>query len=285
MIALARTPGTHQPIQRDFPSKQSSEELKENVVITSSDQSELWSENALGIDFAQYSRCVMEKTKNDQAKACVSILSMAADHLSHKQDSPERSMFKDQFKMTYLGLMYACMIAVTKEKALVLLKQLAFQSGTAFQESLTQFLGQSAAAATAVGLNLLNLIAQAKSAESEQLQDEILSGLCASCSSSSFGNRIGQQEAICSLLKDMRHDRTQKHEAEIINTALVCIKSVPKELSLESMAAIRFFVNACMRSVSYCVSSLAEILHFTHDCLLLLIFAQAVWSTFLYRKI
>jgi len=224
------------------------------VVISWENRAKLWTDRLEYVDFSTYSKDVMERTKDSQAQACLAVLQKAVTKLSECSTQDDVLENRDtlsmdtEFRLVYLGLLHACLLDATKGDACATLQALMFRPGrdAAFCASFVQFLAEPSEAVTAVGRDLLHFIEQRNREESTALQDMILSALCGNCVSQNWGNRTGLRKVVCYLLKMMGRERCRSHEVELINTALVCVKSVPREVSSASVEALRFFVKVCV---------------------------------------
>ena len=75
--------------------------------------------------------------------------------------------------------------------------------------------------------------------------EHLLGALCEKCIAMKWGRRDGIYRAICTVLSKMGAKWSLKYEIEVINVALISLKSVPREMSMASMKTFEFVVQVC----------------------------------------
>lgn len=206
------------------------------------DRSRLWDESLEPLDFASYSNDVMEKTKDSQAMACFTLLRAAFREASVSLLDQEA----DLQRLVGIGLMYACLVDVTKPEALEVLRTFGSQGGRkAIRASLIEFLGQPSPRATAFGIEYLRFLMK-ENIQNPDFLREFLLDLCEASCSRGWCAQPGLQEAIGVLMEGMGREWSREFEVEIMTAGLVAIKSVPRELSYMCVRCFEFFVRICV---------------------------------------
>jgi hypothetical protein len=75
--------------------------------------------------------------------------------------------------------------------------------------------------------------------------ESLLGALCEKCVVIKWGRRDGIYRGICMVLSKLGAKWSRKYEIEVMNAALISLKSVPKEMSMASMKTFEFVVRVC----------------------------------------
>lgn len=212
------------------------------------DTARLWDCKIEDLDMATYALEVTNATKNDQARASLSLILVAADRCIGRGQESEKLSASDEKSMC-LGLLYACIVDATKIEATAALKNLALHvDAGVLAGSLSQFISEPSSLATAVGVDFLGFLLSETNADetkSSVLRGALARSLCEVCCSSSWDQQVGPQAALLKLTTHLGSEWSRKYETKLINATLLPIKTVPGEVTEAAIGALRTFIVIC----------------------------------------
>jgi hypothetical protein len=212
------------------------------------DTARLWNCKIEDLDMTTYALEVTNAAKNDQARASLSLILVAADSCIDQGKESEKLSASDEKSMC-LGLLYACVVDVTKAEATATLKKLVQHVDPGILAgSLSQFISEPSSLATAVGVDFLGFLLSETSAgetKSSALRGALARSLCEACCSSSWDQQVGPQTALLKLTTQLGSEWSRKYETKLINATLLPIKTVPREVTEAAIGALRTFIVVC----------------------------------------
>jgi hypothetical protein len=233
-------------------------------IISWAESSRLLSSQIENIDFSYYCNDVMEKAKDRQVSASLTVVraavavvlekkteTIAAGGVSSWANLTSRSL---ELKSIALALMYASVIDSIKDEAWLLLKNFATRvDPTILSEALVRFMSEPSARSASVGIEFLKHLLQLPEREGERVgferqvfSDSLLQSLCELNTSCSWDRQPGLQDTVCLLIAELGSEWSRKFEARLINAALLSVKSVPREVSSAALGGLRFFIRVCI---------------------------------------
>lgn len=227
---------------------------------------QLWDSGIEELDIVGYKKVVIASTLQDHAEACFEILFEYSQRLLSKPpvDCVDTHLLKAKdnigfyrsgdLKVVYISLCYACMIDILKEKATSVLTALVkITDDETICQSLSEFLSVPVAAAADCGQEFLLIVLREKGIHSGQsltleqniLATKLIGAMADTCRSNSWNRLRGLREAILYIMNFLGAEWCRQQEIAFINVALLSIKAVPRELSRESVKAVRFCILIC----------------------------------------
>jgi hypothetical protein len=221
------------------------------VEICWEDSARLWDEKLEDVDMTQYSEAVIAKTRESQAMACMNILRAAANIYNQPANEQVRSkefIFQRQQvlkRQLCLALLYAAMVDVTALEAKNIWYALAASSDTIpIRNSLMDILCDPSLKNAAIGVEMIHRLVDAAVHPDESI-GKFMADLCKTCSSLAYAEKKTIQEAILALMLRMGQKWCRTWELELVNAAMVSVKSVPRELSGVAVQSFEFLVRVC----------------------------------------
>lgn len=236
------------------------------LVSHTESSSVLWSSRIEDIDLEKYRKDFVSSTLRNQATACFAITRtfireklLEASPFLKKQNS---GMINNDFvllkssnvKHACIILCYACVINDIKDDALALLKDFVkIIDKKIFAESIVIFVSDPSEVTTEIGIKLLSIflnpaeshrVAETMDAL-ESTANALIASLCETCRSSEWCRYGGLHEAILFVMNTVGCEWSRKHEVMLVNVAMMCIKTVPRELSLVATKSLRFYMLVC----------------------------------------
>jgi hypothetical protein len=225
----------------------------------------LWDCRLESVDYDAYATNVMDETKANQALACVRIIAAGVSTLDLK--CPESMALTDPIHQTRLidlnrseletklraalhGLLYGTMIRSSAVVAWDVLGEVLREVSPSWVASaLCTFVSSSHTSVTEAGLEIVRRIVDDKEFVKEAKRDEFLLSLISSLSDSAsvgaWKERIGPQKVLLFLVGTLGKDFTKGSEFRLISSALLSVKTIPRELSLACIENVRFFFSLC----------------------------------------
>jgi hypothetical protein len=212
------------------------------------DTARLWDCKIEDLDMATYALEVTNATKNDQARASLSLILVAVERCIGQGQENEKLSACDEKSMC-LGLFYACVVDVTKVEATAAMKNLVQHVKPGILAgSLSQFMSEPSSLATAVGVDFLGfLLSETNTDETKTsvLRGALARSICEACCSSSWDQQVGPQTALLKLTTHLGSEWSRQYETKLINATLLPIKTVPREVTEASIGALRTFIVIC----------------------------------------
>jgi len=213
----------------------------------------LWNCRIENVDLGAYSENVMEETKKAQAMASLTVVQTAIDAFEEARgEENDTAMKEPRTRRILMGLLFACAIEYTEEKAISFVKDIVARTDPAtLSAALVEFLSEPSPRTARVGIDILKQILERKdssralSLDRELFCQKIVCELCEACSSSSWGRLAGVQDAICLLIETLGADWARLYEVKLVHASLLPIKGIPREMSTACVQAFQFFVRVC----------------------------------------
>jgi hypothetical protein len=233
-------------------------------IVLWKDSSRLWDCRIERVDYDAYSRDIVDETKSTQALACIRVLQATAGHLKSGIDKEseeksvddqrlrelERLQTETKTRCVILGLLFGTLIDSTSKTSWETLDGLMPTANPEWAASaLVAFLSTpSGKVADARGVVLDRMVEKENYfADSRRavFLESLMTQLCDACSCGTWKERIGPQHALLFLLSSSTKALVEKYEFRLVSSGFLSIKSVPRELSMASVEALRFFIQLC----------------------------------------
>lgn len=235
------------------------------------DSDKLWDSPMEKVDYDAYATDVMDETKASQAVACVQVISAALSTLDPALPNPSSqevatvngkrlqellgSESERKTKDALLGLLFGTMVASSASLAWDTLDKVLPKTSPDWAASvLSSFVASPCDKTTDAGLELVKQIVKDgkyyHDSQLDQFSESIVVRLCDSCSLGTWRERLGPQIVLSFVLTCLEKDRVKKYEFNLVSSAFLAVKGIPRELSRAAAESLRFFVKIC--SILYC---------------------------------
>lgn len=214
------------------------------------DEMYLWECKIEDFDVDSYSRVVIEETQDDQAFAALAVLRTAMKIVLETGDQNQtESQGITDAQQVCVGLLFACMVEVTKDSAWTLLKDFVARIDCkTLSKSLSSFVSEPSSVAANIGESLLRFLlgdGGGGSGKDGSFCDTLICTLCEVCCASDWGKQTGPQKLICVMLTELGTEWSRKHEVKLIRATLLPLKTVPRELSSAAIESLKAFICVC----------------------------------------
>jgi hypothetical protein len=212
-----------------------------------SDCSMLWDCRIDKVDFESYKESVAKETMHSQASACLNLVISA---LESELSKGEAVADHDIMQVACTAMMYGSLIDPLRNKAFAaLVRHIPSLPLSPLSLSLIEFMCDAPMEGEQGVLDVLTSVLKlvdgdfGAQLDRQKVLDVILLRLCAAYSCSSWSRHAIFQKAILMMVQES--DAAQSHEWELVNSAFMALKSIPRELSRATVSSFSFIVRLC----------------------------------------